>query len=438
MEMKAFELEDSPSEVSEKVAESISTGVSPPTSKVATDWTKDWVDSVSSQAPPDVASAPGLLAFTPVPISSEPTTSANLAHAIHTSDSHNHEHTAMSDPGIYSYGHRAMPQFGSASLLPLQASVPSVSFPVNNMQSNAHVLPPLSAVPLQTMSSNITNGSFAIGQPESLPVPMLPAQPGSGFVSLSPAFAGSGFSSSGVNPPPVFFLAPNCHAAPFQTQQNDPFVPDTVSPNINDYYKSNANLWRLAATTPIVTPAQCFNAGNVFSNVTTVVPPCNTAAPYTSGGTVYFNSPPVQPQHVPHFVNYTNTGYQPVNEDYAPSSASPNQGCLSDRPLSARELAELLMHSRKDHLPEWKLAQFDGNPLNWHEWFGQFESTVDSAVLTDDSKLTYACYKRLLQAKQKPQLQNLDIVVLCTKMHWPPCNGNLGNHMLLLARILIS
>ena len=75
---------------------------------------------------------------------------------------------------------------------------------------------------------------------------------------------------------------------------------------------------------------QCCNAGNIFSNVTTVVPPCNTAAPYTSVETVYFNSPPVHPQHVPNFVNYTNTVYQPVNEDYAPSSAYPNQGCSSD------------------------------------------------------------------------------------------------------------
>ena len=97
-----------------------------------------------------------------------------------------------------------MPQFGSAILLPLQASVPSVSFPVNNMHSSAHVLPPSSAVPLQTMSSNITNGCFAIGQPDSLPVPLLPAQPGSGFVSLSPVFAGGSFSYSGENPQPVF------------------------------------------------------------------------------------------------------------------------------------------------------------------------------------------------------------------------------------------
>ena len=95
MELKAFELEDSSSEVSEKVAESNSTGVSQPISKVATDRTNDWVDSVSSQAPPDVVSKPGLLAFTPVPISSGPTNSAILAHAIHTSNSHNHEHTAL-------------------------------------------------------------------------------------------------------------------------------------------------------------------------------------------------------------------------------------------------------------------------------------------------------------------------------------------------------
>ena len=188
-----------------------------------------------------------------------------------------------------------MRQFGSASLLPLQASVPSVSFPVNNIHSSAYLLPPPSAVPLQTMSSNITNGSFAIGQPESLPVPMLPAQPGSGFDSLTPVFAGGGFSSSGVNQPSVLFSAPNCHEAPVQTQHNLPFVPHTVSPNINYYYTSDANLWRLAATTPIVTPAQCFNAGNIFSNVTTVVPPCKCICP-TSGETVYLNSPPVHPQ----------------------------------------------------------------------------------------------------------------------------------------------
>ena len=57
------------------------------------------------------------------------------------------------------------------------------------------------------------------------------------------------------------------------------------------------------------------------------------------------------------------------------------------------------MHSSKDHLPEWKLAQFDGNPFNWHEWYVQFKSAVDSAVLTDDTKLTYL--KTLVTGKAK-------------------------------------
>ena len=114
---------------------------------------------------------------------------------------------------------------------------------------------------------------------------------------------------------------------------------------------------------------------------------------------MYFNTPPVQPQYVPHFLNHKNTGYQPVNEDYVSSSAYPTQGYSLDRPLYARDMAELLMHSCEDHLAEWKLAQFDGNPLNWHEWFGQFKSTVNSAVLTDDTKLTYI--KTLVTGKAK-------------------------------------
>ena len=173
-----------------------STGVSQPISKVATDRTNDWVESVSSQAPPDVARAPGLLAFTSVPVLSQPTTSSSFAHAKNTVYTHNHEHTALSDFGIYRHGHRPMPRFGSANLLPLQASVPSVSVPVNNMHSSAPALPPLSAVPLRAMNSNITNGGFANGQPQTLPVPMLPAQPGTVFVSSSPAFVGGDFSSS--------------------------------------------------------------------------------------------------------------------------------------------------------------------------------------------------------------------------------------------------
>ena len=191
-----------------------------------------------------------------------------------------------------------------------------------------------------------------------------------------------------------------------------------MSPNINDYYTNDANLLRLAATTPIITPVQCFNAGCIFSNVKTVVPPCNTAAPYTSGGTVYFITPPLHQQHA------------------RSSSAFQKQGCSSDRPLSARELAKLLMHSRKDHLPDWKLAQFDANPLNCHERFGQFTSTVNSTVLIDDMKLTYL--KTLVTGKAKTAIANLSFSGVMYKDALFTLQQSSDNHKLLLMRILIS
>ena len=45
--------------------------------------------------------------------------------------------------------------------------------------------------------------------------------------------------------------------------------------------------------------------------------------------------------------------------------------------------------SRINCLSEFKLSQLDSNALNWHELFGQFTSTIDSALLSDDEKLTY-------------------------------------------------
>ena len=40
-------------------------------------------------------------------------------------------------------------------------------------------------------------------------------------------------------------------------------------------------------------------------------------------------------------------------------------------------------------MPEWKLSEYNGNPLHWHERLEQFKSATDSQSLTDDVKLTY-------------------------------------------------
>ena len=59
----------------------------------------------------------------------------------------------------------------------------------------------------------------------------------------------------------------------------------------------------------------------------------------------------------------------------------------------------MITMNRKDPLPELKLSQYNGHPLHWYEWFGQFLSAVDSARLSDDVKLTYL--KTLVTGKNK-------------------------------------
>ena len=67
--------------------------------------------------------------------------------------------------------------------------------------------------------------------------------------------------------------------------------------------------------------------------------------------------------------------------------------------FAVQDLAQRLASLMRDHLPEWKLARYSGDPLQWHEGFGQFKCTIESAPLTDDVKLTYL--KTLVSSKAK-------------------------------------
>ena len=123
----------------------------------------------------------------------------------------------------------------------------------------------------------------------------------------------------------------------------------------------------------------------------------NAFTPLTSGGAVYYTAPQSMPQHTPGFQQPTQspvyTPVQPVPADtFDPSSSSSKHVTLED-------LAAIFSMNGKDPLPEWKLTQFNGDPLVWHGWLGQFRSVVDSAHLTNDMKLTYL--KTLITGKTK-------------------------------------
>ena len=145
-------------------------------------------------------------------------------------------------------------------------------------------------------------------------------------------------------------------------------------------------------------PAATSNRQNTAQVAATIpvgntVPAPTLSYPVTCAGTVYYSNP------VPA------TGAVPSGIPLPPSvpTAAPFTTVMPAQPtqnsFSIQDLAQLLASSKRDHLPEWKLSQFNGDPLLWHEWYGQFKSAIDSSPLTDDVKLTYL--KTLVSGKAK-------------------------------------
>ena len=71
-----------------------------------------------------------------------------------------------------------------------------------------------------------------------------------------------------------------------------------------------------------------------------------------------------------------------------PPHPTPSAPSLDSADL-IKQLANAITCKKNDPLLEWKLSQYNGDPLQWHEWFGQFKSAIDTQSLTDDVNLTY-------------------------------------------------
>ena len=72
------------------------------------------------------------------------------------------------------------------------------------------------------------------------------------------------------------------------------------------------------------------------------------------------------------------TSLSPTAATFVPAGTSTTMQ-PSTTGFTIQDLALLLASTKKNHLPEWKLAQYNGDPIQWHEWFGQFKSAIDSA-----------------------------------------------------------
>ena len=168
----------------------------------------------------------------------------------------------------------------------------------------------------------------------------------------------------------------------------------------------NLSAWTFPAPSSLPASTLTFPQATVGHSSTTAAPTSPRAAtttsfnpviPIQSGGTTYYCGPHSGttattalpfPQPSPTTANVT---FQPLPTTTGPIPATTSVGI--------GDLAQILATVRKDHLPEWKLTQYNGDPLQWHEWIGQFRSAIDSAPLSNDVKLTYL--KTLVTGKAK-------------------------------------
>ena len=391
IDLKWLELEDELSEVSENAVESGLTRISPQLTIDEKDRTRHWVESVDHNQPDAVV----------VP-NQEQHFCSTAPEALYPASTHylvspsftgvNYGQAASSDPGSHYSNHIHGQQHNLSSLVRSQVSV-------NNPVGLQHVIQPVSNnLPQQTFLSthpvlgSPNTGSVVPLTSENYFAPTTSAEFPSGVPPFVPA-------STAVNHVSLSHHTTRSVVAGYQapvipSQQHKGFP--VGSYNFSSYhFNPYSNLWRPAVAAHLMSAQQHYIPSTiVFSAATPIVPP-NFSVPYTSGGTVIFAQPekssPANQPFVPDCHGNSSSYTEPTPGN--------SPGADVERPLSTRELVNILMHSQTDHLPEWKLTQFDGKLLNWHEWFGQFTSTVESAILSDDEKLTYL--KTLVVGKAK-------------------------------------
>ena len=210
-----------------------------------------------------------------------------------------------------------------------------------------------------------------------------------------------------INPPLVNNTFPNNNnpvhkalrsvAAPVPNMPNIPFGQNFV-PNMSH--------WRFPQHRPSIVNRDTTTVNSLPPNVHTHIAPSSTYVPLR----IYRNSPPLidiqsplgaQQENliattsnvVPGLATavfqptYPYIGFTPLS--WSGPQVSAPAPLIPDNASLIRELADAITSKKNDPLPEWKLAEFNGDPLKWHEWYGQFKSAIDSQSLTDDVNLTY-------------------------------------------------
>ena len=155
---------------------------------------------------------------------------------------------------------------------------------------------------------------------------------------------------------------------------------------LTNLYVPKMSLWvnnHAAATTSLslttTRPAPIFTACTNMNVVSTtaVIPP-------RANGSVHYGSSPFPTQTLV----LPNNGPISAPTGHLTSFAASTIN-VAQPGVTMQNLVEALKSNCKGPLPEWTLSKYDGDPLSWREWSGQFKSAIASATLTDNEKLTY-------------------------------------------------
>ena len=197
-------------------------------------------------------------------------------------------------------------------------------------------------------------------------------------------------------------------SVPSQTQQL--VIPVTSQPLLtipSNHANPNLSAWTFLAgnslpitqyTAPPPTDGRFTFSSTVAAPIVTTAGSSVSVVPVRSGGTTYYCNPQAVTVPLvtePTIQPATTLVPGPTIQSFQPPTVPPP----TPTTVTVDNLAQLLSAAKKDHLPEWKLAQYNGDALQWHEWLGQFRSAIDSASLSNDVKLTYL--KTLVTGKAK-------------------------------------
>ena len=226
---------------------------------------------------------------------------------------------------------------------------------------------------------------------------MLPHSPPAPFISSANVFV-----SQLIHPPP-----------PQQSFQPQNFVPIIHAPPA----PPDPNVWRFPAAVPSIEVPPVRTSANLYTaqpapltnpHITTSLR--SSHVPAAAGAQNYVTSDFMQANPFSSSTGIAHTFVTPIIPPTygatvpnplcwgGPPHPTPSAPSLDSADL-IKQLAEAITYKKNNSLPEWKLSQYNGDPMQWHEWFGQFKNAIDAQSLTDDVKLTYL--KTLVIGKAK-------------------------------------